>query len=255
MNKQALINQYLEQPVKVGDRVEIRGLGRQDKNKWGDIAAVVEVLENDYIKIKESPIPVAPHDWQKWTFNVGANPFVPYDFEKNIRYIQFNIESILCQLRVIDGNRTPRINWEPTVIDKNGIEIKYQRDFCWTIEQKQELINSIYKRTSIGTILIRKRWNDTLNDLQFDIVDGKQRLNAIIGFYTGAYPDSFGNYYDDLSNKAQHEFEDFCKLSYGEIGEAVTDLQIIEIFLNINTAGVKMDESHLEKVKLIGEQL
>ncbi|MFA6199288.1 MAG: DUF262 domain-containing protein [Bacteroidales bacterium] len=255
MNKQELIEEYLKQPIKVGDTVEIKGLGRQDKSQWGNIAKVTAVLLDDSIKIKDSSDIFTKSDWRKWTHLIGANPFSKYDFEQNIRYIAFNLESILCQLRVIDGLKEPRVNWNPTVVDKEGNIIEYQRDFCWTTEQNQALIGSIYKRTHIGAILVRKRWDDAKNDLVFDIVDGKQRLNAIIQFYNNVYPDSQGNYFRDFSGRAQRDFEDFSKLSFGEIGEGITDQQVIEIFLNINTAGVKMDESHLEKVKLISEKL
>jgi len=42
-----------------------------------------------------------------------------------------------------------------------------------------------------------------------DIVDGKQRLSAIIGFVEGEFEDLHGNKWEDLSRDAQYKFFDF----------------------------------------------
>ncbi|MDD5151114.1 MAG: DUF262 domain-containing protein, partial [Flavobacterium sp.] len=222
MNKEVLIAAELKTPVKIGDIVVVRGLGTQRKDNWGNTAKVQNILDEGYITIEEESDSIAPQDYKKWTFNIGANPFSEYDFEKNIKYVNFNIESILLSMRVIDNGKS-RINWNPSIVNREGNKIEFQRGFCWSLEQKQLLINSIYKRTHIGSILVKKYWNDEVGDISFDIVDGKQRLNAIIEFYNNVYPDTFGNYFRDLSDKAQYEFNDFCKLTYGEISESVTD--------------------------------
>ena len=50
-----------------------------------------------------------------------------------------------------------------------------------------------------------------------DLVDGKQRLNAIVDFVQDKYTDSFGNYYSDLSEKYKqakdHVLDDYAKSS------------------------------------------
>ena len=40
---------------------------------------------------------------------------------------------------------------------KDGNKEYYQRDFCWTIKDKQLLIDSIYNQINCGQILVRKR--------------------------------------------------------------------------------------------------
>ena len=98
---------------------------------------------------------------------------------------------------------------------KNGEKLYYQRDLCWSLEDKQNLIDSIYNGINLGLILIRKReWSEIEKlrksgetELAFnDIIDGKQRLNAIKEFLHEEFPDSNGNFYSDLSTLAQNKF-------------------------------------------------
>jgi uncharacterized protein with ParB-like and HNH nuclease domain len=54
---------------------------------------------------------------------------------------------------------------------------KYQRKLVWTVDEKQFLIDSILSDFPIPLILLAKTENDEL-----EIIDGLQRLNAIISF-------------------------------------------------------------------------
>lgn len=43
--KEELIEDFLKEPIKVGDNVTVRGLGIQDKSSWGSTTKVVELGE------------------------------------------------------------------------------------------------------------------------------------------------------------------------------------------------------------------
>ena len=88
-----------------------------------------------------------------------------------------------------------------------------------------------------------------------DIVDGKQRLDAIRGFVTNEYPDLHGNYFSDLSEYARRKFEDFTSFCYAELDEDATDADVIRTFLNVNFTGVKMSKEHIDFVKEINNKL
>ena len=124
----------------------------------------------------------------------------------------------------------------------------YQRDYVWTEEDEELLIDSIFLNADIGKfVLIRT------NDARYlyDILDGKQRLHTLIRFYENRFPYK-GMYYNDLSPRDKNTFISHM-ISVGEIEE--TDRKIIlEQFLRLNRSGRKMDESHLRKVeRMIGE--
>jgi hypothetical protein len=62
---------------------------------------------------------------------------------------------------------------------------RYQRKLVWTLEEKQKLIESIQKKYPIPAILIAEREDYPGT---YEIIDGLQRLHAIISFIETAFP-------------------------------------------------------------------
>jgi hypothetical protein len=69
--------------------------------------------------------------------------------------------------------------------DKLYVNRRYQRKLVWTLEEKQRLIESILKKYPIPAILIAERENDPGS---YEIIDGLQRLHAIVSFIETAFP-------------------------------------------------------------------
>lgn len=68
---------------------------------------------------------------------------------------------------------------------------RYQRKLVWTLEEKQRLIESILKRYPIPAVLLAER-----ADGNYEIIDGLQRLFAIMSFIETAFPTLDGRYFD-----------------------------------------------------------
>jgi hypothetical protein len=264
MTKQEKIDEYLNQPLKVGESVYVRGLGSQNKTTFSNTAEVLEVNTDGSIVIDEykSHTTIQPENYKKVTYTIGVNPFPEYQWNTSLRMISFNLYSILHSIGLEKRERIINVEelcWSPFIIDENGNEVEYQRELCWTLEQKQLLIESIYNDINIGTIIVRKRdygWVKERVDSGKvgcfkDIVDGKQRLNALLGFVMGEFKDLHGNKWDDLSDQAQNEFLNFNSLGYGEIGENASDVDVQKVFLNINFSGVQMSQEHIDFVNSI----
>jgi hypothetical protein len=272
--KEKMIEEFLAEPIKAGDVVTVRGLGTQDKKAFANSTKVIEVHDDESITINEyhypSPKRIQKGDYRKNTDRIGADPFPEKSWYASLRMIMFDLYSIThaCGMQKLDkeydfGTKNTYIvnelNWNPFFIDKDGNEIVYQRELCWTTKQKQLLIESIYNDIEIGKIVIRRRSYDWVKNRCLsgkeaffkDIVDGKQRLNAILGFINGEFKDLHGNKWNDLSDHAQHKFFKFSSVGYGEIGENATDEDVKSVFLNINFAGVKMSKEHIDFVKSI----
>jgi len=200
--------------------------------------------------------------------NIGTNPFDETSYD--IRQVSYDLESILFNLDILGGKheykdlysideiKIKHLNWNPFIYTNDGKKQYYQRAFVWSLENKQTLIESIYQNVDLGKILIRKRSFDELRtlkekgetDLAFnDIVDGKQRLNTIKLFMEGEFPDLNGNYYSDLSFKAQNNFKKHQLLSYSEMNENTKDEYVIKQFLRLNFTGVPQSKEHIEYVK------
>lgn len=147
------------------------------------------------------------------------------------------------------------VNFNPYVETPDGIEY-YQRGLVWTDEQKKLLIDSIYQNIEIGKLLFRKNTFERMEKTGFswDLVDGKQRLTTIIDFINNKFTDNYGNYFRDLSDKAQSRFVDFDSLSYGELDDDTTDAQVSEQFLKLNFTGTPMTPEHIEYVKSINQK-
>lgn len=270
-SKKKLIEAYLKEPLKVGDRVVVRGLGRSDKTTWGSTTEVIKIdSEGIYIKEYGSSLSFIKHgDYKKETYKIGYNPFPEKCWNSQLKMINFGLDSILSVIG-FDAHKlvfkeenyfekpVKELNWNPFVLTE-GNPIYYQRDFVWKKKDKQLLIESIYNGLDIGKIIVRKRswdWVETnINkypEVCFkDLVDGKQRLNAIIEFCQDKFKDLNGYYFSELSDYARNQFFGFSAVSYGELGESATDKDTLGVFLNINFTGVKMSQQHIDFVKSI----
>ena len=253
--KQQLIQEYLEEPLKIGEHIKIKGHGSRNKNTWG-ITKVVDIIDGiPYIGDRQ---PVT-EEWKKWTGKIGADPF-DKSFEK-IQSINFQLESILFQLFKedkydIEGTPISASNFNPFVF-VNGEKKYYQRPLCWSLKDKQLLLESIYNNVDCGKIVVRNRGWEELRKLQKeghelawkDVIDGKQKLHAIKSFMDGDYPDLHGNYFEDLSEQAQRRLTNNQLISYSELPEKTTDEEVLKQFLRLNFSGVPQSQEHLDYIK------
>jgi hypothetical protein len=69
--------------------------------------------------------------------------------------------------------------------DKLYVNRRYQRKLVWTLEENQKLIESILKKYPVPAILIAERENEPGS---YEIIDGLQRLHAIVSFIETAFP-------------------------------------------------------------------
>ncbi|MDU1453805.1 MAG: DUF262 domain-containing protein [Paeniclostridium sordellii] len=76
---------------------------------------------------------------------------------------------------------------------------RYQRKLIWTIEEKSAFINSIMNGYPVPLILLAEVNYD--NSSVYEIIDGMQRLNAIVSFIEGEF--SVDGEYFDLESMAE----------------------------------------------------
>lgn len=281
-SKEILIEKFLNEPIKIGDMFHMYAnnsftsyTNPENVNKNKKIVDIFEVLgfddEGNIItkRYNENIVVHPSYVADKLTYKIGINPFPTKRWESRISFYNSPIDSLLNNIgydrvnkrrvEVIDKIEVNELNWNPYFL-VDGNKIFYQREFCWNLNDKQLLIESIINGIEIGKIVFRKRSYDWIvnqlkngnNEVAFkDIVDGKQRLNAILGFVTDEYPDIRGHYFSEYSRQAQHSFTNFQGLSHGEMGENSTDEDVKSTFLNINFSGVQMSQEHIEYVKSI----
>lgn len=131
----------------------------------------------------------------------------------------------------------------------------YQRDFVWTKEQKQLYIKNLFEgNASIKPTFVE--YSETLEDgtrkRVTEVLDGKQRIKALIDFYNNEF-DVEGLYYKDLHYRDQFFFERL-NVVYTRImnREGRKDLKLetkIQLFLEINMLGTRMNDEDLKKAQ------
>lgn len=262
--KQELIKKMLLQPFMVGEEVKL-------KNDY-KYYPILEVINGDTLIIKErygslKTIQSSEVDKRLNEIYVGANPF---SIENGrITTSAYSIESIYYKFNkgkeiFINKVLIKELNWNPWVINSKGIKEYYQRDFVWTDNDKRLLIDSFYNNIDCGKILIKTHsWEKVElytknggNDMAFhDIIDGKQRLNAIFGFINNEFKDNYGNFYSDLSYHAQNKLLDSTLLTYCSLDENSSDEAVIEQFLKLNFTGIPQSKEHINFVKNIYKNL
>jgi hypothetical protein len=264
--KQKLIDEYTNKPVAVGDSLYVKRSAVSSYASDGDKDKTynVDVVKADPLKVKHEGntyIIKLEDIIKRNTIEVGSNRFIKDDYV--VRPVQFCLESILNIVHGdshkpyhVESTVVGEMNWDPYVYDGNGAKTRYQRGFVWTEDDNRLLLNSIYNGVDCGKVLMRRRefgelqsmYNKGERELFFsDIVDGKQRLNAVVRFMNDEYQDSYGDYFSDLSDRAQSTFLNGFPFSYSEIRNA-TDSQVVRQFLKMNHLGVPQSKEHIEFV-------
>ena len=151
---------------------------------------------------------------------------------------------------------TSEIQFLIKYISENQIDLNppYQRDYVWTIEQKQSFIKALVqgKTTLKPTYLYN---NIPVNEPIYEVLDGKQRINAVLSYMKHEFSIN-GLYYHDLSAVDAKKFltipVEYTRIKYfhpsqGHITMSLRDK--IELFLQINEYGQRMSDEDLEKAK------
>lgn len=141
-------------------------------------------------------------------------------------------------------------------ISENQIDLNppYQREYVWTIEQKQSFVKALVQgKTAIKPTYLYN--NCSINEPMYEVLDGKQRINAVLSYLKNEF-EIHGLYYSDLSAFDTKKFlkipVEYTRIKYfhhehGHITMPLRDK--IELFLQINEYGQRMSDKDLEKAK------
>ena len=203
--------------------------------------------------------------------NSEQKEYYPFIARRDLTFIAFQLSEILKyglgfdsrELKYIsekvDGITIPEGSDDPFVLEKDGTIKYYQRPLVWELEDKQLLIDAIYNETDIGKfVVVRREYNyikamikkGHTKGLGFqELVDGKQRLNAIAEFMQDGFKDSNGRFYSELSDIAKRHFRSYNKCTIALMEGEVTPNDIKNAFLNVNHTGKPMTKEHIEFIK------
>lgn len=122
----------------------------------------------------------------------------------------------------------------------------YQRELVWTLEDKQNYIDSIFNYVDLGKIALILEPIQDVYTPAYEVLDGKQRISCIVDYYTDQF--CFKNrYYSELSKEDQLNFLN-RNISIGVINNENNKLTLkdkINMFIKINTFGKIVDNKHI----------
>lgn len=125
---------------------------------------------------------------------------------------------------------------------------RYQRKLVWSLEDKKSFIDSIINKFPTPSMMLASY--DEGNEHKYEIIDGLQRINAIISFATGEFPIQFDgkDRYFDLTESTP--IANQLKKHILEAKTPVLSHKICEIFLNYELPLILTEQSP-EKIELI----
>lgn len=149
--------------------------------------------------------------------------------------------------------------WEGFSLGKFNFDPPYQRDSVWDEEKKSFFIDSILRNYPIPPIFLHQKIDDGNGKITFEVVDGKQRLSAIVDFIKGFIPSASeedddeltGVYFDDLSSSKLSEVKKMfwryqMPIEYIDTEDEKT---IDSIFDRLNRNGEKLNGQELRNAK------
>lgn len=137
---------------------------------------------------------------------------------------------------------------------------RYQRKLVWTLEEKRKLIESLLRKYPIPAILLAEKEGSPGT---YEIIDGLQRLHAIISFIELQYSTTDGLYFDATTfptvktrlDEKSFDFEKITEtldkkdisilLDYAlalSVMRNVTEKEVNDVFDRINTYGHRLSD-------------
>ena len=132
----------------------------------------------------------------------------------------------------------------------------YQRRSVWTRPQQSYLINTLIEQKPIPTLYFRHVVDLDADRTKREVVDGQQRIRAILGFLDGGFSTRHPKYqrrvyYGELTKDQKRVFRE-TSLSGGWLLGA-TEQDVIEIFGRLNSVSKTVNSSEKRNAKFSGE--
>jgi hypothetical protein len=134
---------------------------------------------------------------------------------------------------------------------------KFQRRSVWSVEQRSYLIDTILQKMPVPPLYIRNFYKSKSKKVVHQIIDGQQRLRAVLEFIDDEYriskklsvPYSHKRF-SDLSRVQQRAILTF-PFSY-QAFEAISDEEVYDVFRRMNTYSTPLNPQELRHGRFFG---
>ena len=139
------------------------------------------------------------------------------------------------------------------------ISPKFQRRGVWSRPVRSYLIDTLILGMPIPPIYLRVVQDASRKRMVREIVDGQQRISAVLDFINGKYSlanniesECVGDRFDDLSHESKDRITQYpfiCEVFYG-----IEDTEVLRIFARLNTHSVRLNAQELRNGNFFGGQ-
>lgn len=133
---------------------------------------------------------------------------------------------------------------------------KFQRRDVWKTPARSYFIDSLLRDVPIPPIFIRLTQSPDRRRVIREVIDGQQRLRALLDFYGNKYALSKavenvgGKRFSQLSDEQQKQIERSSFLC--EVSKSIADEDVLEVFARVNTYSVGLNAQELRNGKYFG---
>lgn len=121
----------------------------------------------------------------------------------------------------------------------------YQRNFIWSIEDQQTLIDSIKKNISIPTFFILEKSKG-----KYEMIDGQQRSRTIINFIDKQFKDFEGNFYSKTN------YPNFLEFNFPvTIIHDIEGFEVQKFYALVNNTGIHLNKPEVRKADFYSTNL
>ena len=134
---------------------------------------------------------------------------------------------------------------------------KFQRRGVWTTPARSYLIDTILLDMPVPPIFLRVRQSSDQTRTVREVIDGQQRISAILDYLSGKYALSSnlnaeysGKYFEQLSAKHQDAIREYSLIC--EVFSGLEDAEVLQIFSRLNTYSVPLNSQELRNGRFFG---
>lgn len=128
------------------------------------------------------------------------------------------------------------------IYDRGDLNLNppYQRNDIWSNPTKKKLIDSIKKEYPLPVFFLHLRENK-----KYDVVDGQQRIRAIMGFIKELYKDLDNKYYKEIDVASFRNY----KIAVTIIDSSVDEDTLSDFYYRVNKFGTKLNRPEILKAQ------
>lgn len=134
---------------------------------------------------------------------------------------------------------------------------KFQRRGVWKPAARSFFVDTLLREMPIPPIYIRLTQAPDHKSIVREVIDGQQRVSAVLDFIAGGYRLSrslqapwAGKSFDKLKTEEQHKIMTYSFPS--EVFQGVSDLEVLEVFSRLNTYSVSLNAQELRNGRYFG---